>query len=208
MGAGMKKIIPLLIIMFALMGCATRYDVNVTGYGGQDSYKSKTYDFALPSAVKTDLEMMKYAGVLERQLNCIGWKRDTRSPDYMITPVFGVVLGKTGSEPRISIGGGFGVLSGGFGSGISLGTYVGSSTGTDSKDMSYLDIKLFMAGKTDEQPVWQAKIFTRDTDLSKTAPVLAKYAVENFGKKSEGKQEFTFFADDESMKGLEGCPVK
>ncbi|MGE4266736.1 MAG: hypothetical protein AB7F25_04840 [Deferribacterales bacterium] len=204
----MFKTMAVIIGMFVLSGCASKYDVNVTGYGGQNNFKNQTYDFALSSESKTDLEMIKYVGVLEAQLNCIGWKRNAKNPAYIITPVFGVVLGKASAEPRVSIGGGIGFFSGGIAPGLSLGTAVGRSVSDEDKDMSFLNIKLFTAGNTDKAPVWQGKIFTREKDLSKTAAVLSKYAVENFGKQTDGAQEFTFEATETELKGLEGCPVK
>lgn len=203
----MFKTITFIIIMSAMLGCASRYDVNLTGYGGQETFGNKTYDFALPANMKTDLEMMKYVGVLEAQLNCIGWKRDTRKPAYVITPVFGVIPGNAPAEPRFSVGGGIGMFSGGMGSGFSLGTAVGRDV-SGEKDTSYLEIKLFTAGNTDKPPVWQGKIFTRDGELSKTAAVLSKYAVDNLGKKTDGALEFTFEADDAAVKGLKGCPAR
>jgi len=203
----MFKTITFIIIMSALLGCASKYDVNLTGYGGQETFGNKTYDFALPANMKTDLEMMKYIGVLEAQLNCIGWKREAGNPAYAITPVFGVIPGKAQVEPRFSVGGGIGMFSGGLGSGFSMGTAVGQDV-SGEKDTSYLDIKLFTAGNTDKPPVWQGKIFTRDGELSKTAAVLSGYAVENFGKKTDGALELTFKEDESSMKGLKGCPVR
>lgn len=203
----MLKTITFIIGMFVLLGCASKYDVSVTGYGGQESLTGKTYDFALPPGVKTDLEMIKYVGVLEAQLNCDGWKRDTKRPAYMITPVFGVVPGRAAAEPRFSVGGGIGMFSGGMGSGFSLGTGVGTDVSAE-KDTSFLNIKLFTAGNTDKPPVWQGKIYTRDGELSKTAAVLSKYAVANIGKQTDGEKVFSFEASAEGLKELEGCPAK
>lgn len=204
----MFKTAAIIIGMFALLGCASKYDVNVAGYGGQENFKNKTYDFVLTSEMRTDLEMMKYVGVLEDQLNCIGWKRTAQGPAYMISPEFGVVPGKVSSEPRVTIGGGFGFFSGGIAPGISLGTAVGRTVSDDDSGTSYLNIKLFTSGNTDKSPVWQGKIFIKDTDLSKTASVLSLYAVDSFGKKTDGAKEFTFEAGDADVRRLSGCPAK
>lgn len=204
----MRKFLFIALLALALSGCAS-YTVNVTGYGGLDNYPAKTYDFMLSQDIRTDLEAMDYVSMLEKQLACIGWERDAKSPEYVIAPAFGIT-GSRDNEPKARFGVGIG--AGTFGSGLSLGTFLGTSTGSSSRDdyTKYLDVKLFIKGKTSEQPVWQGKIFIQDREekLSEVMPVLVKYAVENFGKSTDGSKEFTFNATGKNMEALETCPAE
>ncbi len=204
----MRRLIIISLLALGISGCAS-YTINVTGYGGLDNYPAKTYDFMLSQDIKTDLEAMGYVSMLEKQLVCIGWKRDAGSPEYMIAPSFGI-SGVKSNEPEARFG--IGIGTGGFGGGLSLGTFLGTSTGSASGDdyTKFLDVKLFAKGKTSEQPLWQGKIFIRDSEdkLSEVMPVLVKYAVENFGKSTDGSKEFTFNATDKNMEALETCPAE
>ncbi|QAR32837.1 hypothetical protein EP073_05295 [Geovibrio thiophilus] len=204
----MRRLLLISIIILGLFGCAS-YTVNVTGYGGLDDYTAKTYDFMLSQDIKTDLEAMGYVSMLEKQLACIGWEKDTKSSEYVIAPSFGIT-GSKDNEPKARFG--VGVGAGTFGSGLSLGTFLGTSTGSSSRDdfTKYLDVKLFAKGKTGEQPIWQGKIFIQDSEdkLSEVMPVLVKFAVENFGKSTDGSKEFTFNATGKNMEALETCPAE
>ncbi|MGE4497520.1 MAG: hypothetical protein AB7E48_06530 [Deferribacterales bacterium] len=204
----MRRLIIISLLALGISGCAS-YTVNVTGYGGLDNYPAKTYDFMLSQDIKTDLEAMGYVSILEKQLACIGWKRDAGTPEYMIAPSFGIT-GVNSNEPEARFG--IGIGTGSFGGGLSLGTFLGTSAGSSSGDdyTKFLDVKLFAKGRTDEQPVWQGKIFIRDSEdkLSGVMPVLVKYAVENFGKSTDGSKEFTFNATGKNMEALETCPAE
>lgn len=204
----MHRLLFIMLILSVLFGC-TSYTVNVTGYGGLDKYPAKTYDFVLSQDIKTDLEAMGYVAMLENQLACIGWERNTKSPEYMISPSFGILRGKD-EEPRARFG--VGVGAGSFGTGLSLGTFLGTGIGSSSRDdfVKFLDVKLFAKDKTNEQPLWQGKIFIEDSEdkLSEVMPILVKYAVENFGKSTDGSKEFTFNATGKSMEALKTCPAE
>jgi hypothetical protein len=208
----MHKLILISFVLLSIFGCAASYDVNVTGYGRLENNRDKSYDFDLASDIKTDLEAMKYIGMLEKQLSCIGWVKKEKSPNYTISPSFGITGAKTEPEPDARFGGGIGMFGGNMGSGVSLGTFIGTSTGSsNSKEYTkFLDIKLFNRGKTDQAPAWQGKIFSQDESktLEDVMPVLIKFAVENFGKDTDGSKEFTFDATEENLKVLEECPVE
>jgi len=206
----MGKLILLSIMMLAIFGCATRYDVNMAGFGGQDKYQNKTYDFDLTSDIKADLEAMGYIGMLEKQLACIGWEKDTKSPKFTITPAFGVSSVSIEEKPEPRFGGSFGMFGGSMGGGLSLGSFIGMSTGSSNvvAYTKFLDIKLFNKEKAPETPVWQGKIFNEDRSktLAEVMPVLIKFAIENFGKETDGIKNFSFDATKENLKALEECP--
>jgi hypothetical protein len=200
----MRKLIAVSFVIMSIMACAPKYNITMTGYGGQNGYPDKTYDFALTSDMVTDLESMKYVGMLENKLACIGWKRNAVSHDYIISPSFGISGEKQVSGSGLSVGGGFGMLSGG------VGTFLSTSIGPpDSTEYSYfMNIKLFLKGKTSQPPIWEGKITSsgKTVPIAEVMPVFIKYAVENFGKNTDGRKEFTFDASEENLKSLDVCP--
>lgn len=208
----MKRIIFFTFLLSALFGCATSYNVNMTGYGGLDNYQDKTYDFSLSSDIKTDLEAMKYIGILEKQLACAGWQKSEKKHDFVISPSFGVTKAEKKPDIDGSFSFGFGVMNGGFGSGVSLGSFFGTSTDPPSAKeyTKFLILKLFHKGKTDQAPIWQGKVISQDESktLADVMPVLIKFAVDNFGMKTDGGKDFTFDATDENLKALQDCSAK
>jgi hypothetical protein len=207
----MRKLFIIAILAIGLFGCAS-YNVNVSGYGGAETYPNKTYDFILSKELLSDLEAMGYVEMLENQLLCIGWKRDTVNHDYLIQPDFGIFRSlKDSNSSNISVGGGIGFFGGSRGSGVSIGSFLGTSTGSPrwSDYTKYIDVKLFQKNKTEGSPLWQGKIYVLDSenDLKKVMPVLVKYTVDNFGKTTDGNKEFTFYATDSNIEELKKCPT-
>ncbi|ADD68393.1 hypothetical protein Dacet_1627 [Denitrovibrio acetiphilus DSM 12809] len=205
----MKKIVFYSFMLMFIFGCATTYKGSVTGYGGQGTYGDMTYDFIITDNIRTDLEAMGYVASMENQLKCINWIRNSKSSEYVIALAFGVTGAEKSDEPKARVGGGIGFFGGSMGSGISLGTFLGSSSGSSGgkEYVKFLDVKLFEKDRTDSTPLWQGKIVSTDENmtLAEVMPVLIKYAVENFGRSTDGSREFTFDATDEEIRALEEC---
>lgn len=207
----MRRLFLIAIMAIGLFGCAS-YTVNVAGYGGTESYPTKTYDFVLSKEIVADLEAMSYVDMLEKQLACIGWVRSADNHDYLIEPDFGIFRSlKDSNSSNVSVGGGIGFFSG-RSSGMSLGTFLGTGTGSPrwSDYTKFIDVKLFLAGRQDGSPLWQGKIFIQNSEneLKKVMPVLVKYAVDNFGKTTDGNKEFTFYATGSNLEELKVCPAQ
>lgn len=205
----MRKLIVLALFIIGLSGCST-YNVNVTGFGGLNAYPVKTYDFRLSKEITSDLESMEYVKLLEKQLACAGWQRDTTAPIYTIIPTFSIIMGKLESDSKARVG--FGLGTGSFGNNIGLGTFIGTSTGSaiETEFTKLLDLKLLLSTQTEDTPLWQGKIYIQNAEdqLSKVMPVLIKYGVENFGIQTNGQEEFTFDASEKNLKIIEDCTIE
>jgi len=208
----MRTLIALSFVLFTIFGCADTYNIGLTGFGGQSSYTHKTYDFALTPDIKTDLEAMGYVEMLEKQLACTGWVRKAESPDFIIAPAFGTIITQEEPPSKSGFSGSFGIFGGSVGSGVSVGSLFGTPGEPQyaKEYKKFLNIKMFADRQTDSPPVWQGKIFSKNENktLADVMPVLIKYAVENFGKNTEGSKEYTFDASKENLKALEGCPAE
>jgi len=198
----------IIIAVFALLftaGCATTYNLNVAGFGGQKDISKKTYEMRLSKGTKSDLEHMAYVDILKTRLACEGWTEVSSDAAYIIEPAFGTTGIEVEDGPSSGFSIGFGFFGGTVGSGVGLG--VGSANRVATLNVPAMEIKLFDNSTNSDTPVWQGKFINTDTGnkLNEVVPVLVKYAVENIGKPTDGDKEFSFSADEKEMKALAEC---
>lgn len=200
----MKNIMIIAVALLFLAGCASTYNVNLASYGGKENYSSKTFELKLSKKIKSDLEYLEYTKLLKKKLECSGWVEDTSSPAYIIEPDFGTMTMEV--ERESSSGFSIGFMGGSFGSGVSLGTAIAGGNKPEMRLVNYLNLKLFESASS-ETPVWQGKVINLDAGkkLSDVAPVLTKYAVDNFGRQSDGEEHFEFKATEKNLKALTEC---